>query len=360
MKLSVTLLVGVLATSLVRANMSNPVNPGTLGSRPFVSDYAQVNHEDIYVKFNEDFSQANFRVVYQITTFKAGDQIPFLFYASDLESGFTVKVDGIPLDTIHYPYVQKRNESTFVDFQDLYGKHELLNLHESTHSELSIRLSDMIYFITDLSEGEHTIAVEYNARCWTNRSNWINEYSFRYALSPAKYWKSFGTLNLFVDANAFDGTYQTNFGEPVVGEKDKVKYWQFEGIPVDVLLFEYSPVPSRVAQFLLMMKPEGIASFIGFFLILFHLIIIYRYRKNNPNAGFSWVVLAGGIVVPALFFLSWVFAYDWIDYFIGEHASKYHGYSFLVFFLYPLAMPIYLFATWVLDKTLKRKQMKRA
>ena len=61
-------------------------------------------------------------------------------------------------------------------------------------------------------------------------------------------------------------------------------------------------------------------------------------EETDPKK-FSWVMLLGSLVVPAITLIFFVYAFGLIDDVIGTHASRYHGYNFLVLLLYPAIMP---------------------
>jgi len=75
MKRLITILIILLQTQ-VQANMASPVIEGTLGGRPFVSEYVDVIHEDLFIKIDENFEYASFNVKYHINSSKDGFQIP--------------------------------------------------------------------------------------------------------------------------------------------------------------------------------------------------------------------------------------------------------------------------------------------
>ena len=80
MKKLLTIIIILLQTQ-VYANMANPVIKGTYGGRPFVSEYVDVVHEDLFIKIDKNFEHASFNVKYYINSSKGGVQIPFLFFA---------------------------------------------------------------------------------------------------------------------------------------------------------------------------------------------------------------------------------------------------------------------------------------
>ena len=92
------LIFSLLLQTSALANMANPVIEGTLGARPFVSQYVDVVHEDLSIKIDENFQYASFNVKYHINSSTDGFQIPFLFYASEYLDSFSVTIDGVKVE----------------------------------------------------------------------------------------------------------------------------------------------------------------------------------------------------------------------------------------------------------------------
>jgi hypothetical protein len=74
--------------------MASPVKEGTLGTRPFISQYVHILHENLRITIDEDFQYADFEIEYIINAEKSGAQIPLLFYASEYYTNFEVTTDG--------------------------------------------------------------------------------------------------------------------------------------------------------------------------------------------------------------------------------------------------------------------------
>lgn len=355
-----------LIQASVFANMANPVVEGTLGGRPFVSQYVDVVSEDLLITLDSNFEYASFRVKYHINSSKDGFQIPFLFYASEYMDAFSVKVDGKEVRIQDIPDEFKVPEGTkFKDFSYFFKKPNEYNnssnvlLSESPEGGFNISLRDMIYFEADISEGSHIIEVTYRASNWTDTRGWINKYSFRYALSPAKYWKSFGTLNVKIKAENFGKEISTNLGQAKRGDLSTEAEWEFNQLPVEILQIHFNPEISDTAQRLINITPSGLAYITGAVLALLHLLLIVVYRKRNTSKRFSLAVIIGSILAPLLFLISH-FRYNYvIDSYIGEHASGSHGYTFLVIFSYPVIMPIYWLVAWFVDKQLKKRYNRK-
>lgn len=351
----------ILLQPQVYANMANPVSRGTLGGRPFVSEYVDVVHEDLFINIDQRFDYASFTVKYHINSSKDGFQIPFLFYASDYLDSFSVKIDGIEVDISDIPYDFNVPENTkFKDFSYFfedtsYDGNSRVTIAESPHAGFAISLHDMIYFETDISKGTHVIEVNYRATSWIDRWDWVKEYSFRYALSPAKYWKSFGTLTIKVDATNFDGELNSNIGPPKDGEFTSIAEWEFDKLPTEILQLTHTPKITKTAQALIKITPGGLAYITGGILAILHLLLVILYRKKNLSKRFSLVVIIGSILIPFIFLRCWMSYYGVIDSFIGEHAGRTHGYTSFLLGLYPIIVPCYWLIYWAIDKLIKKK-----
>ena len=351
----------ILLQTQVYANMANPVIEGTLGGRPFVSEYVDVIHEDLYIKVDKNFDYAYFNVKYHINSSEDGFQIPFLFYASEYLDSFSVKIDGIEVNISDISYDFKVPENTkFKDFSYFFespshNDYSSVLIEDSPSGGFYVSLHDMIFFETDISKGQHVIEVSYRATKWTDTWDWVNEYSFRYALSPAKYWKSFGTLNIKVDATNFDKELTSNLGKTKNGDLKSIAMWEFDKMPTEILQINFTPKITKTAQTLINITPSGLAYITGGILAILHLLIVIWYRKKNQLNRFSLAVIVGSILIPLIVLICWMNFYDVIDSYIGEHAGKTHGYTFFVLGLYPIIAPIYWVIYWLIDKRIKKK-----
>ena len=350
------------------ANMANPVIEGSLGSRPFVAEHVDVLHEDLWIGIDEQFEMAQFEVKYHIQAEKDGFQIPFLFYASEYGGDFEVKVDGESVEVKEVPGELRVPDGTkFKDFSYFFEKdsvnyaepyeYSYVLLETDPSGGFHVDFTNMVYFETDITEGKHTIEVSYRAEKWIGQWGWINEYSFRYALSPAKYWRSFGTLEITLDATGFSGGLRSNLGPPTTGDIDSLAVWKFDQLPVEILEIIYLPEISSTAKTLIGISPFGLAMILGVVLTLLHLLLVIYWRKRKPTQRFSLAVIIGSLIVPLAFFYMWGNGYGIIDSFIGEEATGFHGYAFLVVLNYPFVLLVYWLAFWLFDRWFKRRRM---
>lgn len=343
------------------ANMAEPVERGTLGGRPFTSQFVDILHENLAVKIDENFEYAMFDIEYHISASKDGIRIPLLFYASELTNDFKVSIDGKVLEILEVPAQYKAYEnSKFKDFQYFFQQptfdHFNPVLIETTKNEgFYVNLLNMKYFETDILAGKHIISVSYKATHWKDKSDWVNQYSFRYALSPAKYWKSFGTLTLTVDATDFDNKINSNVNKPNKGDLNNKAIWKFDELPVEVLHLTYTPKVNAKVSALINIGPSGLAISLIVILFVIHLAITAFYRKRNPRKGHFLIIILGSLIIPFIFVISWMYFYSFIDFVIGKHAGRHHGYTFFIIVWYPIIIPTYFLIFWSVDKIVKRK-----
>jgi hypothetical protein len=358
--LSVILL--ILFSTEAIANMAEPIDRGTLGSTPFISQYVDVVHEDLIITIDKDFKYANYNVTYHINSLKDSLQIPFLFYASEYLDNFKVTIDGKEITTSKIPYQYQNPESTklndFSYFFDEKSNDKNVYLPENESRGFRVTLEDMIYFETDISKGNHIINVTYRATSWNDFSDWVNNYSFRYALSPANYWKSFGTLSVTINAQDYTKNINTNIGACKSGDINTIGKWEFNKLPTDILLINYTPKINKTAATLINIGSQGIALILTLLLALAQLFLLIKKRKKYPQQKYFGFMIACNILIPFFFVVTW-FSFDYvIDTIIGNDAVGKHGYSFLILFLYPLVLPFYWLFFWITDKIIKTKLNK--
>ena len=352
----------ILASQLCSANMGSPIRQGTFSGSAISSRDIDIVKEIIHLKIDKDFKTAFYQVEYHIKTDVAGKQIPLLFLAKDFKGNFIVWVDDQKVNLLDIPEEFKATaRSPFERFSGSFersyqeGESETVEISWQKDRGYSYRLNDLKYFELDLSKGEHRVRVEYTADVWTDVSDWVKEYSFRYSLSPAKYWKSFGSLEITLDATAFHSAVTTNLGAAVHGNPDSIAVWNFSKLPGDFIQVSSKPQISRFANAMIAIDPFGLTIIFALLISLLHVLGIIKYRRSKPVKRYSWVVISGSLLIPFLILVFYIMSYDFIDSAIGEAAGRFHGYTFLVILLYPLFMPVYWLIMWLIDRILKRK-----
>jgi len=359
------LLIAFLSCHYVFANMASPIIPGTIVATPFSSQYVDILGEKIFVRINQGFTTAKFQIEYRIKSSATGIKIPLLFYAINYNKDFKVWVDGKEISIKKLPdELQLKDSLLLSDFHYIFNDtttenydNQILSIKDELAVNLYINVYDLLFFETDITEGEHIIKIEYEAIAEIDGSDWVNEYSFRYSLSPAKYWKSFGGLELKIDASAFDETITCNLGAANSGSLDSIAKWSFNQLPEEFILIKHTPEITPFAQALIDISPEGIAMIFGILFVIIHLILIIRYRKRNLEVRFSAPMIIGSLLVPLIYVIINYCAYDLIDSFING-ASGNHGYIFLILFFYPFLLPFYWLVMWLTDRIYKRNKIK--
>lgn len=272
----------------LKANMASPQFELLSGVSTISSRQIDILHEDLKISFDPFFDNAFFNVHYRIRADKSGKQIPLLFVAELYKSNFTVEVDGKSVEVLRIPEtfytsgrlkdysppnIEVEPDEVFVNwpvFQKVYQK------------------KDVQYFEVNLSKGEHSIIVRYESNSLTDQENNIDtKKSFKYLLSPAKLWKSFGGLSLTIDGTDFlknnpRAYISSDFGDLTPSEP--VKSWEFDSIPADYFYINYYPeVPMNIQPYIDYYKPAIIIYGGGLLLLLIIAYVIYRYKKKQKS-----------------------------------------------------------------------------
>ncbi|MDW3651421.1 MAG: hypothetical protein R8P61_30360 [Bacteroidia bacterium] len=356
----------LLSYRLSFANMAQPFVEGTWSSSPFLHEEVDILGEKIWIDFSEKMGPANFKIEYHIHARSTGIEIPFLFYASEYLKGFRIWIDGkeIQIDRVPEDY-ELLDEKPFAGFDYFfeikeidgykYREIELKDPHMDQVSSL-VSIRELKFFQSDITEGNHVIKVEYQAEAGTSMMDWVRVYNYKYALAPARYWRSFGGLEIWIDGRNFPaGNLSSSLGVPDSGSLNQQAYWKFEDLPTDWLSIDFEPEISPLARTLIKIGPEVMAGLWTLALLLLHLYGIKKYRQIAKEKRFSWVYIAGSILIPFLILLGYVISFEIIDWAIGPEASKMnHAYSFIFIFAYPVLLPVYAILLFFWDRHWKR------
>ena len=347
----------------VFANMASPIWEGTESATAFSSRDIDILNETIQIKIDSAFKTAVYKIEYRIRSSAEGKQIPLLFYAMDQhrenKQDFTVWLDGIQVTVLPVPKDYRiRPDSAFQKFSSAFNNRVIdkeldevvIYWYENIGNVLN--LSELNYFEVDLSKGEHTIRVEYTAKAWANVGDWVNEYSFRYSLTPAKHWKSFGGLQVELDASAFTSALTTNLGNPVSKTHDSVFRWTFQKLPQEYITISYTPPVSGFTT-AMMRSGSWIGLAISLSLVALHIFFIHRFRKKHPGKLFSWIWLLGSVAVPFLCIMVYIGLSLYTHSLIGEHAGRHGPRSSISILMYPIVTPVYTLVQWVVDRIIK-------
>lgn len=342
-------------------NMMSPVQEGTLGTRPFVNEYVDIFHENLHIKIEENFEFATYNIEYHIEATQDGVEIPLLFYASEYYDDFNVTLDGEPIELQKIENLfDTVNEENFKNFSNLFESNRTNSDFDpigDSSGLATLNLPDFLYFKTNISKGKHIIKVNYTATRWTVKDSWVKSYSFRYALSPAKYWKSFGTLDVTIDASDFKQPFSTNLNDQEF--LDPITKLSFDSLPTDVLLIGYYPKINGFANLLIDLKPFNVSIFFTVLLIIYHFLRIKKYRRKHPKKGFSSIALFGAIIIPIAFVGIQILMHSIIEGLLGNSASGLGSYGALYqIILIPILIIVYLVFAFSLDWFLKRSIAK--
>jgi hypothetical protein len=350
----------LLFGEVAKANMSSPIMEGTLTSSAISSKDIQILSERIFIKIDPNFSTAKFIVEYTIQSDLSGKQIPLLFYARDFKDSFFVWLDNKRINIQNIP--DKHYEgSPFSGFEKSLEKdndEDEIIIYWQKGSGSVYKLSDLKYFEADIEKGVHQVRVEYTANVWTDLSGWVKSFSFRYSLTPAKYWKSFGSLEVIVEQEGQVRPVSTNLGLPNEKQIREKNSWTFNKLPGEYVEISYTPKTSRFANALMTIEPVGMAVIAMVVMAILHCMLTLFYRKRNIQKRYSLPVIMGSILVPFLTWLVYMYSFDIIDDAIGEDASRFHGYVFLSIIFYPVILIVYGLLFWLIDRQYKRKLLQ--
>lgn len=354
--------VSLLFSQFCFANMASPIRPGTYSSSAFGSRNIDILSESIHLKIDKAFNTAKYSVIYRIFTDSSGKAIPLLFHAKDYSGDFKVWIDDIEINLLEIPEeLRNTNNSSFSGFSNSFSQstnpemQPTVTIYWEKGSGRVFPIKDLKYFESNLTKGEHTIRVEYTANVWTDVSGWIKQYKFQYSLSPAKHWKSFGNLQIVVDASELNAPLTSNLGKPAIGSLNAIATYNFTSLPADFFEISYSPEISSNAKNLLDLGPFGITLIATSILALFHLFLLFRNRKRNPEKKHSRVLTIGSILISLFFVIFYIKSFDIIDNAIGASAGRHHGYNFMVIVIFPIVLLFY----WLLMKIADKIAQKR-
>lgn len=339
------------------ANMASPRVNGTISGSPFTSRNVDILNEKIYVQLDSNYNSAFFKIEYRIKTDFDGIQIPLLFYAMNYASDFKVWLDNKPIPlSSPLPSNIDTSNSIFESFTKYFDQNHKITVNWENGIYHSYNYYDLLFFKTLLSKGEHTIRVEYTSKAWIHLRSWVQDYSVLYSLEPARYWKSFGTLEVTLDARMSKSTITTNFGLPTSGSLDSIAIWTFNELPSNYFQIDYVPEISKKATLLIQFGTTNMTICFAILIIILHITLIILFRKRKPYKKFSWVVIVGSIFLPLIVFLFNIYSYEIIFHAIGNQANHFYDfYSFLIIFWYPFIMPVYWVIMWLFDKLYKRR-----
>lgn len=368
LSLSLTAVLLLLAAPPLRANMQQPWIDGSSYSGMFIAEHADILHEDLFIDIEPGFEHAVFRIRYEIECSEDGHAIPFAFLAltgnnhwdEEFDDGFTVELNGKLLSTNVPP------DSTEITLRDAFDK-QIDSIFSEGATSLEIwqllRPEDreLKFFSANLNRGKHVIEARYRAAAHIDLSEYVREYRFHYALGPARHWKSFGSLNLVVNAGPDAATLTSNLPDSLFKREGQVLSAQFDGIPLDVIELRFTPEVAGFTSFVLWLSPFGTALiFIAPFFWL-HIHMMHRWFGLKTGRWKYYVAfILGGLVVPFLFLAFLLLSDELTDYLIGAHAGGLHGTIYPIMFLWPFVFLIYLGGIAAEQKVLRNVAKKNS
>lgn len=340
--LSLLFLFIFLCAGHLSANMAKPEIDGSSQSEAYSAADVDILHEELFITLIDTYT-AHFKAVYTVKSDVSGFKMPLMFDAmmSDVKN-FRVWMDSIEVTIDQSPSIY--NENYFTIWKD--------SLRNNFDIDVTISANQFRYFIVSMTAGVHVIRVEYDAVATIDQWKVVNSYTFFYNLEPARSWKSFGRLDLTIDASRVkDGVDVTVDDEEVTG---LIKHWTFNELPQRGIVVKSEPQLDEVAIFMI---DNGNLLLLLVFLLLFiiHIWSMWKYRIRNPHRKFSLAMFWGAVILVLLMCICYVYHFSIVDYFIGEHASRRHGYIFLIFLFYPIFLFVYLAIVLMIDTVLKKK-----
>jgi hypothetical protein len=333
------------------ANMASSEVFGSRGAAPLVSRQLEVLGERLHIlgfgRLDSAMVHASYRILVPPGVHGA---LPLLFVALERQGPLRVLFNGRPVELGPLPPL---DPATYLA-HDHGRADELVVGYHGGNGGWVYDLKDLQAFTLDMTPGEHTVDVTYNAAPWIDRGHWVREHSIRYSLSPARHWKRFGPLEVIVETPEAEGLFRTTLGAPTVGGLPGRAVWRFAEIPADVITVGFTPQVGPLARGLMGLSPFGIALLVGMVLLLLHVRWMHRFRLNG-HTGISVPLVVGVLLAPLGFLFAFLVGYDLIDLAIGPDAGRFHGYTFLYMGFYPLIMPLYAVGCWLLDRHWKRR-----
>jgi hypothetical protein len=365
MKRIILLLLASLISLSCRSNMASPILIGSTVGEPFIAQNVEILQENIYITLDSSFQLATYHIRYELKAMSTSNDVPMLFYAPEIHSNFSVLLDGksVPL----MPFSAYSSDKVAIEqyFEPYYADNKEnadveIPLGLDNSEKTSISISELKYFLMNFDKPTHIVDVYYDAKPYIDKRGWVKKYIFRYSLAPARYWKSFGDLNIHLDATQFRETISTNIiAETFSGDSQERASWTMHDLPKDeMILINYVPSVSALAKWMIRISPFGFAVILAAFMVFIHLFIISNYRKSQSK-GFLWIKVFGIILIPIIVYISMLLFYDLTYKAIGIHAAKSQGYG-LVFLiiLVPIAMLGYGMIVFLWDYFMQKKYLQ--
>lgn len=336
MKNHVYCLLLCLTSVNVFANMASPIFEGTKSANVITSNKVEVLNESIFIRSDKQFLTADFKVVYRIRSEHSGS-LPLVFVALDYLGDFTVKLDGKVLTFVRLTDTSNLLKKLNVN-DTLMDKEGQVHVRMFQSHEEVFSLRDLLYFEPYIGIGEHEIEVNYQAKHWENMGGEIVQSEFRYSLTPAKYWKSFGHLSVVYDNSEFNQPVIWNLDGQKTSMQQKVLKSEFNQLPAEFIVVTYVPV-LKFGEYISVSTANKLSLLI--FVALFG-FLIFLSRKMMKK-GRHWrllLLLLGFLSLPVLVLF---IREGFLDFGLG---SDHHIVSYLrdygTFMVFPFLYLVYL------------------
>lgn len=363
-KIIFLLVLGCLALGNHAGAAINPYLEGTLSGSIFPSPKVEVIEEHIRITLDSDFQTAEIVMEYLIRSDEAV-QIPLLYWADSPGSELVAFWDEVPIDVSEIPAAYPEPIGTpFEDFAGIYDPpkdFEQADIYISTGGNRGYYLdfNELYYFEVDSLTQDHKFTLSYTATCGISLESWIKEHDVRFSFSPREFWSTDAPLRVTLNAAQFSEPIVTNLGEPTTGEVNELATWEFEHPPATMIEISAKAEVSKIASFFMTITPAGMTAVLALLVLLLHFYFIFRWRKKHPTKRFSWVAIVGSILLPIPVLSAWILFFAFIDVLIGAEATGNHGFTLVIFILYPILTPLYLIIAWLTDWLYMRRLAPR-
>ena len=307
------------------ANMASPYLVNDRMASILTSRNVDILSEKINITINKEFTDAQFHVIYEISSNQVDKTIPLLFYAKGRSNNFKVFVDKQPIEVfqeIPEQYYQSINTEqdgkVYISWSGIYEE---------------CLLSELKFFEIKVTKNIHIVEILYNAEVSEDNSDFIKRFYFTYSLSPAKYWKSFGTLEVLLNIENHENI-STNLGPPIQGKiTSPITTWKFNSIPSDYIEISYYPKLSLPAKVIQKLGINNIILIFQLFWTVLFSYLVFHYRKHNihtkHNKYVYWGTVCSTFIFPVDIWLSRIIVDKILGDFLSDNA--YYGWTIVGF-----------------------------
>ncbi|HEY1047738.1 MAG TPA: hypothetical protein VGF79_14955 [Bacteroidia bacterium] len=285
-----------LTSISVWANMASPIFEGTKSSSMIISRDLDVLSESIHIRADKAFRLADFNIVYNIKSDHSG-KLPLMFLALDYEGDFVVKVDGKYLSFVQLSDTSALAKRLGIN-DSLIDQKGKVHIRLYDNYEDLFQLNQLVYFEPFISKGLHTIEVYYKAKFWSNMGEEIVRREFRYSLTPAKFWRSFGHLKVTYDNSEFNQAVTWNLDTQKTSDDKRILKAEFGKLPSEFILITYVPV-LKFGEYISVRLANHLSGILFIVLLAFLLYRVIVFRKGVSKWGMVFLSI-GFLLLPIL------------------------------------------------------------